>query len=806
MLGSSFPETMAGTPLPQAKARLVEKGVTFTNAFIHVPICNPSRSTTLTGRYFHNLKTTGTPWAAMHVDMGRVYNSSFVVPLRRAGYSTGLFGKYLNDMPDYKPQGWDVFFGNGGGDYLSPTFQVYDLDVNESWPGGYATSVVGNVSVAWLRNQTGDFFCYVAPKAAHEPFNPAPWYSHYWDPSWPAEEKKGKAWNASYATRKTHGANVPTQLPLTDYAADVIAGIWRNRWRTLMSVDDLIAALDDQCSDCYFFFTSDHGFQLGQFNMLMDKRHVYDWDTRVHLVVKGPGIVARHEHRLVTNVDLAPTFLDVATATASTNSSFLLFDGKSLKPLLFGDGHAAAAAWRTSVLIEYYFVDTNDKCLVCNDTADEYPYEDSNCADLDNNDLCWCTTGDDCYPTEDYFNNFIGLRLQNATHDLLYAKYENGSQYDTNLTFSEEGVLFYELFDARADPWMMSNLLYTNNNATTDDLEAPLMAWFWSVGITLWYVFNVGYNVYNKILSKGLDYPMMIALVSLGVGPLYFLPLWALGIRKAPKLSPEDLKACTVLSMLHTVGHVAAVVAMSAGAVSFTHIIKALEPMFSVIFGVLINNKIDPISVNIWLLPIIAGVAWAAVGSKIVAGDDILGDINPIAFAGAMTSNIAFALRGILSKKFKAETKAENLTSSNLYSVMTLLAFFLFLPFALVLEGGRLSTDWPPVSKLSSIPSKIMGVPTIASKPVEYLYELSVWTGLYYYMYNEMAYLVLGEVSATAQAVANTVKRVVILLATVAFLGETMDFNKGLGSAVAICATMAYSIAKNKAATAAAKK
>ena len=26
---------------------------------------------------------------------------------------------------------------------------------------------------------------------------------------------------------------------------------------------------------------SDHGFQLGEFNILMDKRHVYDWTTRI---------------------------------------------------------------------------------------------------------------------------------------------------------------------------------------------------------------------------------------------------------------------------------------------------------------------------------------------------------------------------------------------------------------------------------------------------------------------------------------------------------------------------------------------
>ena len=51
------------------------------------------------------------------------------------------------------------------------------------------------------------------------------------------------------------------------------------------------------------------------------------------------------------------------------------------------------------------------------------------------------------------------------------------------------------------------------------------------VGITLWYAFNVGYNVYNKKLSNALDYPMLIALTSLGVGILYFAPLWALGLR-----------------------------------------------------------------------------------------------------------------------------------------------------------------------------------------------------------------------------------------------------------------------------------
>ena len=47
-----------------------------------------------------------------------------------------------------------------------------------------------------------------------------------------------------------------------------------------MSVDDLIGDVIGtveamgQINSTYFFYSSDHGFQLGQFNIPMDKRHV----------------------------------------------------------------------------------------------------------------------------------------------------------------------------------------------------------------------------------------------------------------------------------------------------------------------------------------------------------------------------------------------------------------------------------------------------------------------------------------------------------------------------------------------------
>jgi len=176
---------------------MVDEGSMFENAYIHVPICNPSRSTTLTGRYFHNIKTTNTSWASMHCDMNRVHNSSFAKRLKGYGYTVGLFGKYLNAIPGanitrpgaYVPEGFDAWFANGGGNYISPQFATSGLEEFSSYKDGavqfntsvYSTSIIGNTSLAWIRHTvktkpSQPFFAYIAPKAAHEPFNPAPWY------------------------------------------------------------------------------------------------------------------------------------------------------------------------------------------------------------------------------------------------------------------------------------------------------------------------------------------------------------------------------------------------------------------------------------------------------------------------------------------------------------------------------------------------------------------------------------------------------------------------------------------------------
>lgn len=57
----------------------------------------------------------------------------------------------------------------------------------------------------------------------------------------------------------------------------------------------------------------------------------------------------------------------------------------------------------------------------------------------------------------------------------------------------------------------------------------------------LWYAFNAGYNVYNSYVKEDLAFPIFVSTAQLAIGLIYALPLWFLGLRKAPSLSFNDI-------------------------------------------------------------------------------------------------------------------------------------------------------------------------------------------------------------------------------------------------------------------------
>ena len=69
--------------------------------------------------------------------------------------------------------------------------------------------------------------------------------------------------------------------------------------------------------------------------------------------------------------------------------------------------------------------------------------------------------------------------------------------------------------------------------------------------------------------------------------------------------------------------------------------------------------------------------------------------------------------------------------------------------------------------------------------------------GLSYYAYNEVAFLALGKVNPVTHAVGNTIKRVVIIVASVVAFKTPMSTGSIIGSSIAIAGTLMYSLAMN---------
>ena len=208
----------------------------------------------------------------------------------------------------------------------------------------------------------------------------------------------------------------------------------------------------------------------------------------------------------------------------------------------------------------------------------------------------------------------------------------------------------------------------------------------------LWYAFNCGYNVYNAYVKEQFKFPYAIALAQLAVGLPYAIPLWILGMRQVPHLTLSDIFTLLPIAILNAGGHTCAVIAMfTPGGGSFTHVIKASEPVVSVILGLLINGIAPKPLTAFSLLPITYGVAYASTLGNLNFAT-MSKELTTLAAKMAMASNVAFALRSIVRKGLKADfklrTKLDN--PANEHAVTTLLSALLTIPAVIYFEVSEL--------------------------------------------------------------------------------------------------------------------
>lgn len=463
---------LLATALPglPAISGLVAGGASFGRYFVSTPLCSPSRVTLLRGQYAHN---TGVLWnrgeeegqggfEAFH-RLGLEENT-LATWLQDGGYRTGLFGKYLNNYPlgaepEYVPPGWDDWAVHVS-DEREAFYFDYTLNVNGevvafgSSPEDYSTDVIAGFAGQFVRDAAAagqPFFLLATPYAPHDPSTFAPRHADRFPD---AAAPETASWNEEDVSDKPDWVR---RLPPVGEAdeAEIAAG-YRDRLRSLLAVDDLVAgllaALDEtgQRTSTYLMFTSDNGFHFGEHRVKFGKVTPYDESTRVPLVIAGPGVAAGASIGAIAgNVDLAPTIAEWAGVAVPA-----FVDGRSLAGLAAG---ADPETWRSWALLQQ-FEQIDERVRATPVPKDKPPKRKPSRATATPTPAPTPTPAAPAAPArmiQADLPPFAALRGA----DVLYVEYETGER---------------EYYDLGSDPAALDNLAATADPRRMEELGAAL--------------------------------------------------------------------------------------------------------------------------------------------------------------------------------------------------------------------------------------------------------------------------------------------------------------------------------------------
>ena len=334
--------------------RLAAEGVRATNFYVTWPACTPSRGSILTGRFpqrnglydmvrndmvNYGHRYTPDEYAnSPEMTLGLYVREVTIGDvLRRAGYATGVVGKWdMGQARRFLPlqRGFDFFFGHGNNGIDYYTHERYGVpslfrgnDRTQADKGAYATEIFKREALDFIReNRMKPWFLYLPFNAPHGASSFAPG----------SEGRAGER-------KEGVGVQVPGK-----YAAPYLAqGIREPLARyygavTCMdeAIGELLAALRETGmeKDTLVIFFSDNGGSGNGGNSPLRgaKSTMWEGGLRVPFIARWPGRIpaGKISDDFLTSLEIFPTLLSAVGAEAPRG---VKLDGFDMLPILSGE-------------------------------------------------------------------------------------------------------------------------------------------------------------------------------------------------------------------------------------------------------------------------------------------------------------------------------------------------------------------------------------------------------------------------------------------------------------------------------------
>ena len=349
-----------------------------------------------------------------------------------------------------------------------------------------------------------------------------------------------------------------------------------------------------------------------------------------------------------------------------------------------------------------------------------------------------------------------------------------------------------------ANPPSISIRLRKERRLGRQDRMITLAGW-----VSVWYAGSVVANASSKRILLVVAEPLLLTGAQFAISVLACRAVFVAQRRQPPPLQHAQQRALVRrIAAVYTLGFAMVNVGYVLVTVSLAETLRAMEPVFAAVLTLLFlkEERVSRAS-RLSLVPIVVGASMSchADGSF---GDGALAHRVAV-IACVAVSNFCFAARSIATKRLKRIPAAEapRLDTAALFYHISRVGLALLVAAVLTFYTMRIvyTTAASLPSGAQQRPSSIFaggaavgGVSKLGGVDVRSLAVTVLLNGVSYFVYNIVSFVVLDRVHVVTHAVANAVRRVVTIFASVLYFRNVVTSFNTLGVMLALFGVCAY--------------